>query len=90
MPKPGGAGAPAANAWLARIESTLEPLLGGFTTKMAVKTAALRSLKKPPEELVRADAPQLIEGLKPMLATLVGALHTKILLEQIDRELQKP
>lgn len=78
------------NAWIGRIERTLEPLLGGFTAKMAVKTAALRNLNKAPEALLRTDAPQLIEGLKPMLATLVGALHTKILLEQIDQELRKP
>jgi hypothetical protein len=56
---------------------------------MAIRTAALRTLKRPPEELVPADLPALLEGLRPMLNTFIGAVHTKAVLEQISAALGK-
>lgn len=66
------------------IQRQLEPLLGDFTAKMAVKTAALRTLKRPPEELVPSDIPALLEGLRPMLHTFLGAARTKSVIEQLQ------
>ncbi|WP_233278252.1 hypothetical protein [Myxococcus stipitatus] len=67
----------------------LEPLLGGFTAKMAIHTAALRALKRPPEQVTPQDLPQLLEGLKPMLNTFIGALHAKVILAEITTSLEK-
>lgn len=67
----------------------LEPLLGGFTAKMAIHTAALRALKVPPEQVALQDLPQLLEGLKPMLNTFIGALHAKVILAEIATSLEK-
>ncbi|NBD07588.1 MULTISPECIES: hypothetical protein [Corallococcus] len=67
----------------------LEPLLGGFTAKMAIHTAALRALKRPPEQVVVQELPQLLEGLKPMLNTFIGALHTKVILTEISTAMEK-
>ncbi|WP_426749620.1 hypothetical protein [Myxococcus sp. Y35] len=67
----------------------LEPLLGAFTAKMAIQTASLRTLKRPPEQLGREDLPKLLEGLKPMLNTFIGALHAKVILGEISASLEK-
>jgi hypothetical protein len=75
------------NAWLVGIERQLGPLLGDFTAKMALQTAALRSLKKPPEQLTRADAPALLEGLRPMLNTFLGVARAKVVLESLTSSL---
>ncbi len=65
----------------------LEPLLGAFTAKMAIQTASLRTLKRPPEQVTLEDLPQLLEGLKPMLNTFIGALHTKVILTEVSTSL---
>ncbi|WP_244237827.1 hypothetical protein, partial [Corallococcus llansteffanensis] len=67
----------------------LEPLLGGFTAKMAIQTASLRTLKRPPEQVGLQDLPQLLEGLKPMLNTFIGALHTKVILTEFSTAMEK-
>ncbi|MBJ6765868.1 hypothetical protein DRW03_02960 [Corallococcus sp. H22C18031201] len=67
----------------------LEPLLGGFTAKMAIHTAAVRALKRPPEQVAVQDLPQLLEGLKPMLNTFIGALHTKVILTEFTAAMEK-
>ncbi|WP_205525713.1 hypothetical protein [Pyxidicoccus trucidator] len=57
--------------------------MGDFTAKMALQTAALRSLKRPVESLTPADLPALIEGLRPMLNTFLGAARAKAVLEAL-------
>jgi hypothetical protein len=54
---------------------------------MALRTAALRTFKRAPEEVARAEVPALVEGLRPMLSTLLGAVPTDGVLAQIQKEL---
>ena len=76
-------------AWFQSIERQLEPMLGAFTAKMAVRTAALRSLKRPPEQLTQSEWPQLVDGLRPMLNTLLGANSTQSLLNEIKTSMER-
>ena len=57
--------------------------MGDFTAKMALQTAALRTVKRPLETLTPADLPALIEGLRPMLNTFLGAARAKAVIEQL-------
>jgi hypothetical protein len=61
--------------------------LGPHTAKTALKTFAERSLNKPPEMVTRLDAPKLLQALKPMLRTLIGADECDLVLAQVTREL---
>ncbi|WP_244239501.1 hypothetical protein [Corallococcus carmarthensis] len=67
----------------------LEPLLGDFTAKMAIHTAALRALKRPPEQVGAQDVPQVLEGLKPMLNIFIGAVRTTSILKEISTAMEK-
>ncbi|QSQ28620.1 hypothetical protein JY651_29710 [Pyxidicoccus parkwayensis] len=58
--------------------------MGDFTAKMAMQTAALRSVKRPLETLTPADLPALIEGLRPMLNTFLGTARAKTVIEQLS------
>jgi hypothetical protein len=60
--------------------------LGPFTARSAVKTFALKALKKTPEELTTADIPQLLVALRPMLRTLVGGRKSEDILSSLERE----
>ena len=85
MPAPTpGAASP---AWLDGVERQLGPLLGDFTAKMALQTAAMRACKRPPEQLTRADAPALLEGLRPMLNTFLGVARAKVVLDSLSSSL---
>lgn len=75
--------------WFQSIERHLEPMLGAFTARMAVRTAALRSLKRPPEQVAQSEWPQLIDGLRPMLNTLLGAASTQSLLNDIRSSMER-
>jgi hypothetical protein len=57
--------------------------LGDFTAKMALQTAALRSVKRPVDTLTPADLPALIEGLRPMLNTFLGVARAKTVLDEL-------
>ena len=61
--------------------------LGPHTAKTALKTFSERSLNKPPEMVTRIDAPKLLQALKPMLRTLIGADECDLVLSQVTREL---
>ncbi len=61
--------------------------LGPHTAKTALKTFSERSLNKPPEMVTRIDAPKLLQALKPMLRTLIGADECELVLDQVTREL---
>lgn len=67
----------------------LEPLLGDFTAKMTIHTAAVRTLKCPPEQVGLQNAAQLLEGLKPMLNTFLGAQRTQAILTELSAALEK-
>jgi hypothetical protein len=69
------------------IVETLSVYLGPNTARNAVKTFAERSLGLAPEALTRGDCPRLLEALRPMLKTLLGAAQCDALLEKLSREL---
>lgn len=73
--------------WPEIFQSRLEPLLGGFTAQVAVKTVTLRLLKRLPEEVRRDELPAVLDGLRPILITLAGPVHAKVMLDQLHAEL---
>ena len=82
-PPTAGAASPA--PWLAALERQLGPLLGDFTAKMALQTAAQRACKRPLDALTPEDGPALLEGLRPMLNTFLGVARAKAVLEALGR-----
>jgi hypothetical protein len=71
-----------------RIEARLAPLLGPNMARTATRTFSQRALQVEPEALTRADVPRLLAALRPALRTLLGAVTTEQLLEEIARELR--
>jgi len=69
-----------------RIEVRLAPLLGPNMARNATRTFSQRSLQLEPEALTAADVPRLLAALRPALRTLLGAITTEQLLEEINRE----
>jgi hypothetical protein len=65
----------------------LEHYLGPHTAKTALKVFADKSVGKRPEEINRLDAPKLLQALRPMLRTLIGATQCDLVLSQLTREL---
>ena len=61
--------------------------LGPHTARTALKTFSDKSLGKPPEQVTRVDAPKLLQALRPMLRTLIGADECDVVLQQVTREL---
>jgi hypothetical protein len=55
------------------IAEALATHLGPSTARTAVRTFSTRALGVPPHEVSLADAPRLLEALRPMLRTLLGA-----------------
>jgi hypothetical protein len=55
------------------IAEALAVHLGPSTARTAVRTFATRALGVAPAEVSLADAPRLLEALRPMLRTLLGA-----------------
>jgi len=69
-----------------QIVERLSTYLGPNTARVAVQTFARKSLGKAPEQVTAADAPALLEALRPMLRTLVGADSTDALLRSLREE----
>lgn len=74
----------AAPSWQAALEKHLEPLLGAFSARMAIRTASLRALKRPVDQLNETDLPALLEGLRPILNTLIGQDHARTILDAMQ------
>jgi hypothetical protein len=55
------------------IAEALTEHLGPSTARTAVRTFATRVLGVSPEQISPDDAPRLLEALRPMLRTLLGA-----------------
>jgi len=66
------------------VTTVLEPLLGRFTASKALDLAAKRC-GRPANELESTDLPLVIDTLRPMLRTLLGAPTTRRVLEEIER-----
>ena len=69
------------------MERGLSPLLGDFSARMALRNAAQRTFKRPPEQLTRAEVPALLEGLKPTLITLLGSVQAGAVLAELKKDL---
>jgi hypothetical protein len=69
-----------------RIEVRLAPLLGPNMARNATRTFSQSALLLQPEALTAADVPRLLAALRPALRTLLGAITTEQLLEEIARE----
>jgi hypothetical protein len=61
--------------------------LGPNTARTALKTFAQKSLGMAAEDLSTSQAKQLLEALRPMLKTLVGAAQCERILAQLVIEL---
>lgn len=68
------------------IAERLAAYLGPHTARVAVKTFALRSLGRGPDEITPSDAPTLLEALKPMLRAFVGRERSEAVIERIREE----
>jgi hypothetical protein len=63
------------------IAEVLTEHLGPSTARTAVRTFSSRALGVPPEHVSAADAPKLLEALRPMLRTLLGPDPADVLLD---------
>ena len=61
--------------------------LGPHTARAALKTFAHKSVGVAPEEMTVAQARQVLEALRPMLKTLVGAEQCERVVAQLNTEL---
>ncbi|BDG09489.1 hypothetical protein [Anaeromyxobacter paludicola] len=61
--------------------------LGPHTARTALRTFCERALGVAPESVTREQAPRVLEALRPMLKTLLGAAQSEALLDQLRREL---
>lgn len=64
----------------------LARLLGPNTARVAVRTFAKRKLGRDAETIAAPDLPELLDGLKPMLRTLVGGAAAEQWIETTRRE----
>lgn len=62
--------------------------LGPNVARMAVKTFAQKAVSRKPEELTRAEVPQLLEALRPMLVVMIGKSPSDAVLGEIARDCQ--
>ena len=69
------------------LRERLTVYLGPNTARTALKTFAQKSLGVAAEELTAAQAKQLLDALRPMLKTLVGAAQCERILAQLAVEL---
>ncbi len=61
--------------------------LGPHTARNALKTFASKAVNKSPDALTLTDVPVIMQSLRPMLRTLIGAEQCDELLQQLNFEL---
>ncbi|HZZ86186.1 MAG TPA: hypothetical protein VFE30_16775 [Anaeromyxobacteraceae bacterium] len=61
--------------------------LGPNTARTALRMFCDRAVGIPPEAVTRAEAPRVLEALRPMLKTLIGPSQSEAMIAQIQREL---
>lgn len=67
------------------ITEELGRLLGPLTARASIRVFSLRVLGVKAEEMKPADVPRVLEGLRPMLMTLLGAEPTEGVIRAITR-----
>lgn len=70
------------------LRDRLAVYLGPHTARTALKTFADKKLNMTPEQMTASDARQLVEALRPMLKTLVGAAQCERIVSQLNLELE--
>lgn len=70
------------------LRDRLAVYLGPHTAKSALRTFADKTLRIPPEQMSASEARQLVEALRPMLKTLVGAAQCDRIVSQLYLELE--
>jgi hypothetical protein len=71
-----------------QVAEHLSPYLGPFNAGIAVKTFARKAFARGPETLTAGDLPALLDALRPMLHTMVGAVSAQALIEDIQRRVR--
>jgi len=71
-----------------QIVEKLAPYLGPHNARNAVKTFSQKVLGRTPDKLTAEDLPALLEGMRPMLRTLVGQESAGAVLQAIQREVK--
>lgn len=69
------------------ISERLAVYLGPNTARTALKTFSDRALGVAPDAVTRQQAPHLLEALRPMLKTLLGAAQSDAILKDLSKEL---
>lgn len=70
------------------IADGLARYLGPNTARTAVRTFSDRVLGCRPDEISRADAPKLLQALRPMLRTLLGQAPAELVVTEIEEALR--
>ena len=70
------------------VRDRLSVFLGPNTARTALRTFALKSVGAVAEELTVAQAKIVVEALRPMLKTLVGAAQCERIVAQLGVELE--
>ena len=69
------------------LRDRLAVYLGPHTARSALKTFADKAVGVAPEQMSAAQAQKLLESLRPMLKTLVGAAQCERIVSQLTVEL---
>jgi hypothetical protein len=69
------------------ITERLTHYLGPHTARVAVKSFSERELGLHPESLTIDDVPKLLEALRPMLKTMLGADRSDVVIRALGRDL---
>jgi hypothetical protein len=70
------------------LRDRLAVYLGPHTAGTALRVFADKSLTGPPERMTSAEARRMVEALRPMLKTLVGAAQCERIVSQLNIELE--
>jgi hypothetical protein len=70
------------------IAARLALYLGPHTARVALKTFADRIGGQAPEALTRAQVPELLAALRPMLRTLLGRERAEGVVRQLSQEFE--
>jgi hypothetical protein len=69
------------------VRDRLAVYLGPHTAKSALKTFSEKTFGLAPEQITVVQAQKLLDSLRPMLKTLVGAAQCERILTQLNLEL---
>jgi hypothetical protein len=61
--------------------------LGPHTTRTALRTFCTKAVGKSPDDVTKADVPQVLSALRPMMRTLIGAAESDAVLSLVNAEL---